>query len=133
VLYNMLLSARNDVAPYYRHVVVACRDRAPVLPEPVTPADAAVTADTVQLALVGACLDLSLRHIAWQETKALYLHQQEIAEHLMARFSGIEAALAGLQESAGATDERLRSIDSLLRHPVRAVGRKVRRRDGGES
>jgi len=133
VLYNSSLAARNDVAPYYRHVIVGCRDRVPVLFEPTSDANDEVAADAIRLALVGASLDLALRHTLWQGTQALHTHEQEIADHLMARFSGVEAALAALSGTAGATDVRLRnieaklaSINELLRHPVRTVGRKVR-------
>jgi SAM-dependent methyltransferase len=133
VLYNSVLATRNDVGPFYRHVVVGCRGRTPVLAEPAGPESAAIGTDAVQLALVGASLDLALRHTVWQGTQALHTQQQEIAEHLMARFSGVEAVLARLD---AATNEaaamlqtiysQLQSVNGLLRHPVRTVGRKVR-------
>ena len=138
VLYNMLLAARNDVEPYYRYVVVGRRGAAPAMAAAVRrvggryrrpvrrPLVAANVAEVTKRELQLRAADLAADH-------------RVAAEHLMARFSGVEAALADLQHSLaetqhslGETRSMLSSIHDLVRHPVRTVGRRVRRAGGDD-
>jgi hypothetical protein len=144
VLYNMLLAARNDVEPYYRYVVTARRGAAPVM----APPPEAWVADTGGLfaALVAANVGEVTKRELQLRAADLAADHRVAAEHLMARFSGIEAtltdlhhsvaelhhSLAELHDSVGATGTVVSSIHDLLRHPVRAVGRRVRRAGNGD-
>jgi hypothetical protein len=131
VLYNMMLAQRNELPPFYRHVLIACRERAPIDPTPVpVPGHEAMASDVVHLALVAATLDITTRHTVWQSTQGLYEREREVAEHLMARFTGVESSLAELRAATAETHSQLADIADLFRHPMRAVGRRVRRRDG---
>jgi hypothetical protein len=144
VLYNMLLAARTNVPPFYRHILIACRDRAPVVPDPPdTFGHDQIPTEAVQLALVTASTDLVARHRVWERTYELSVQLQTAVEHLMKRFSGVEAALAELHgtttstrstveqtsSSIEATRSTVESIMQLLRHPAKAMGRRIRKRE----
>jgi hypothetical protein len=137
VLYNMLLAARNDVGPFYRYVVVGRRGATPAM---ASPSDAWV-ADTggVFAALVAANVaEITKRELQFRAGDLAADHRVA-AEHLMARFTGVEAALADVQRALadlkhdlGETHLTANSILEVVRHPVRAVGRRVRRVGSGE-
>ncbi len=148
VLYNMLLAARSQVPPFYRYVLIGCRDRAPVVPDPPEYlGHDQIATEAVQLALVTASLDLVARHRVWERTYELSVQLQTAVEHLMKRFSGVESALAelhGITTSTRTTVEATRSsveatrsivgaVAELLRHPARAIGRRLRERDSGRA
>lgn len=144
VLYNMLLAARNDVEPYYRYVVVGRRGAAPAM----APPSDAWAPDTSGLfaALVAANVAEVTKRELQLRAGDLAADHRVAAEHLMARFSGVEAAIADLHnsiadthhsiaelhQSLGETHSLLSSIHDLVRHPVRTVGRRVRRAGNGD-
>ena len=132
VLYNVALAERNGVAPYYRHVLVARHGAEPARAEPAVAVDSAA----VDVAALFATLvagggtesvrtDLrALTALLVSRADQLDLQQQTAAEHLMERFSGVEATLADLQA-------RLQHLQDLLGHPLRAVSGRLTRRSGG--
>ncbi|MEY2452974.1 MAG: hypothetical protein QOD92_2548 [Acidimicrobiaceae bacterium] len=130
-LYNMLLAGRNEVPPYYRHIVVGRRGVAAVnAGRPTSPANLTETAAVYAAVMSATLSELSRRELA-QRADTLEMQHQVTAEHLMARFSGVEAALAGLQSSVLTMQNQLQSGRDLLRHPFRALGRR-RDRDGSD-
>lgn len=144
-LYNMLLARRNDVPPYYRQVLVARRGAAAVVAGPSALSDDEHTeTSAIYAAVVSATLaELSRRDIT-QRTDTLEVQHQVSAEHLMARFTGVEAQLASLHASIAQTRaeqqnqlqtvyealrDDMRTYYETFRHPVRAL---TKRRDRSE-
>jgi SAM-dependent methyltransferase len=136
--YNLTLSGRNDVPPFYRHVLVARRaDRGePRLGTPPAGFDASPP-DTV--ALLSGWLAATAAEATRQDTVP-ELHG------LHHRVSALEARLVQLEETSGtlvvrADDTTARLIDlrellehvyGLIRHPLRSVTGRARRRSDAE-
>lgn len=147
-LYNMLLARRNEVPPYYRHVLVGRRGAAAASAgQPVPPDDDDAATSAVYAAVVSATLaELSRREIT-QRTDTLEVQHQVSAEHLMARFTGVEERLvtlqasieqtrAELQNQLGEIYHRLQSdmqaYYDRFRHPVRTLVQRRERNEGAE-
>lgn len=137
LLYNRVLAGRNDQPPHYRHVLVARRSAPPVLP--TSPSPVPLPEDTTALlgALTAATATEALRRDLGPEltevartTARLEVQQDTLAEHVMARFSGIEGAMVqALKELEQLRDAvaHLQDAATSLRHPLATVTRKVRR------
>src|SRR5581483_10075623 len=135
VLYNGLLAPRNDEPPYYRHVVVARRGATArgARREPDASLAAVDTAEVLTAIVAGTTGGAVSRPVI-ALLEQLQVQQQTAAEHLMARFSGAETALADLQARVGALEQAtaetrsmVSSIHAIVRHPVRTVSRRARR------
>ena len=147
--YNLVLAARNETPPFYRHVIVArpAGRGAPDFGAPPDEVDApALDATTVLTGwLAGAAAEASRQdtvpelHAIRGAFPGLYEGFVTADKHLAA----VDARLGHLEELAGAlvvraddttarlTDlrELLDHVYSLLRHPLRAATAKVRRRN----
>lgn len=140
--YNLLLAGRTDVAPYYRHLLAARRDDVPSFGTPLAPIEG-TPADTT--ALVGAFLAANVSEASKQDTvprldglaAEVAIVRGELGR-LQAQLDALQAGVDGARSSLGALNEKVDGVVTtmdrvveLLRHPLRAVGRKVRpHRDG---
>ncbi len=134
--YNLLLAGRSEVPPFYRHLLAAARRGTPSFGTPLasiegTPADTA--------GLLGAFLAANVSEVSRQDTVPRL-------DGLAAELAIVRAELASLRGDVGAArvraDGALSSLEAkvddsaamlhhvleLLRHPLRAVSRKVRPR-----
>jgi hypothetical protein len=121
------------VPPFYRHVLVARRSAAPV--RGVVPAHdgSEALADTLLPALLTAVPGSAGVH---RERAGIDARLEGIDArldgvdaallHLMERFSGIEAALAQLDGRSDGIQRNVEAIRTMLRHPMRALGRRGR-------
>ncbi len=133
VFYNLVLEGRNEVPPFYRHVLVARRSAAPV--RGVAPAHdgSEALAETLLPALLTAVPGIAGVH---RQTAGVDARLEGIDArldgvdaallHLMERFSGIEAALAQLDGRSDGIQKNVEAIRTTLRHPMRALGRRGR-------
>lgn len=139
VMYNTLLADRNNVPPYYRHVIVARHDEQPILPTTVRHVEgeqpdvsALLAALTAASAAEGTRRSLTeVGHVV----ERLEAQQDTAARHLMDRFSGVEAALAAVLSRLDQIDQKLDSVQAdseVLRHPLSAVSRRLRRPPEGD-
>jgi SAM-dependent methyltransferase len=146
LLYNALFAGREQVGPFYRHVIVACRRGQPDLGTPAgliegTPEDIsailavgaattvaeAVRQDTVPLLhQLGARLDDLGQRLPDLEgqLKDLQHRQDELLSHLPQLARSVEELGSRSREN----EAKLDHLVALTRHPVRALGRDLRRR-----
>jgi hypothetical protein len=127
VLYNMLLAGRNDLPPYYRHVLVGRRGQPVERGAVSTPGTDEVETSAVYAALLAASLAEVSRQDIEQRADVLEAQQQLFAEHLMERFSGVEAALMQLFERMDELRSLATSTDDLVRHPLKYFKSRLRR------
>jgi SAM-dependent methyltransferase len=121
ILYNWTFAARNDVPPFYRHVVAARRDGEIVFGESEAPSDH-TNAEGVLAALLAAN---GIERLS-AKLAELHVHQADAFEHFMARFAGLESAVADLQARTGEVRTSLEQLKATLGHPARALARRLR-------
>jgi SAM-dependent methyltransferase len=137
VFYNLVLEGRNEVPPFYRHVLVGRRSAAPVRGAPRAADGTEPLADSLLPALVAAIPGFAgaQRHAAHDRSDldhrldALDARLDGIEGalvHLMERFSGVEAALAQLDGRSDNLQRNVEAIRTMLRHPVRTLSRRGR-------
>jgi hypothetical protein len=145
--YNLALSARNHVAPYYRHLVCGRRGGSPSFAP-----QSSVTYDgsDESLALIGSWLTATAAELGRQDvaTEVGVLHNR--SEHIEERLARLEAAVLGLVPrldalSEGLAENRVAISDvrtvvgdvqavvahthELIRHPVRSMVGKAQKRN----
>jgi hypothetical protein len=137
VFYNLVLEGRNDVPPFYRHVLVARRGAEPQRGAARAPDGTEALAETLLPALVGAIPGFAgSRALARADRARIDAHVAQLEArldgldaallHIMERFSGIEAALAQLDGRSDGIQQNVESIRTMLRHPVRTLSRRGR-------
>jgi len=137
VFYNLVLDGRNEVPPFYRHVLVGRRSAAPVRGAVPERDGSEALAETLLPALLTAVPgSAGVHRQAAYERTGVDARLQDIDArldgidaallHLMERFSGVEGALAQLDGRSDGIQKNVESIRMMLRHPMRALGRRGR-------
>jgi SAM-dependent methyltransferase len=122
LLFNLTFADRNERPPYYRHVVVATREGTPQLgspPEPVEGLD--VDLSGVLAALIAANTT--------EATRQDLVNVEQVRLDIAAArtdLSSTQASLHELHDQIRSSLDELRAIRQALRHPVRAINRKLR-------
>ncbi len=132
--YNLLLAGRSEVPPYYRHVLAAGREGAPSFGVPLGPIDG-TPGDGA--GLLGALLAANVSEVSKQDTvprldglaAEVAILRAEVAALRADGAAGVarvEDALAALGATVDDVAAMVGHVLDLLRHPLRAVSRKVR-------
>ncbi len=142
ISYNALFAGRDGVGPFYRHLLVARRSGTPqlgVAPEPIggTPADISGVLGVFAAANVAEAVRQDTEQRLMTLEKRLEDHLERLDERLDKRnderfdelsatvtgvFAGLTEALARLEASTVATEERMARLFRMLRHPLQAAG-----------
>lgn len=124
ISYNGLFAGRVGVGPFYRHLLVARRSGLPQLgeaPGPIegTPADISGILGVFAAANVAE----AVRQDTEQRLVSLEKQLDALTDTVTPVLAGVPEALARLEASTSATEERVARLCRLLRHPLQAAGR----------
>jgi SAM-dependent methyltransferase len=128
IAYNWLFSGRDNVPPFYRHLVAAARTAPPSFGEPA-PRDES-TGDGVA-GLLAVFTAANVAEAVRQDTNTRLLATEQaladVAPPLAARLDAIEGSLARLDSRSEGIEASLAHLLHLVRHPVASAADKVRR------
>lgn len=110
ILYNSLLSPREHVGPFYRHLIVARRSGEPDLGAGRDPHEATVAAPAILAAGMSANVAEAVRQDSSPKLDALTMQVNEF-----------QVSLQRLEAAVGDVHRRMDRMASLARHPLSAV------------
>jgi SAM-dependent methyltransferase len=122
ISYNALFAGRDGLAPYYRHLFVAGRERTPQLGTPPAPVVGTPTDISGILGMFAAAnVAEAVRQDSEQRLVSLEKQLSELTDTVTSAFSGLSEMVGRLETTAVATEERLTRLCGALRHPLQAA------------